>query len=30
MLVGSNRTTTLSKVPTIIRGPDGRGKTPLL
>jgi hypothetical protein len=30
MLVGTNGTTTLSKIPTIIRGKDGRGKTPLL
>jgi hypothetical protein len=30
MLVGTNRTTTLRKIPTIIRGKDGRGRTPLL
>jgi hypothetical protein len=30
MLVGTNGTTTLSKIPTIIRGKDRRGKTPLL
>jgi hypothetical protein len=30
MLVGTKRMTTLSKIPTIIRGKDGRGKTPLL
>jgi hypothetical protein len=30
MLVGTNGTTTLSKIPTIIRGKDGRGKIPLL
>ncbi len=30
MLVSTNGTTTLSKIPTIIRGKDGRGKTPLL
>jgi hypothetical protein len=30
MLVGTNRTTTLSKIPIIIRGKDGRGKAPLL
>jgi hypothetical protein len=30
ILVGTNRTTTLRKIPTIIRGNDGRGRTPLL
>jgi hypothetical protein len=30
MLVGTNRTTTLRKIPTLIRGKDGRGRTPLL
>jgi hypothetical protein len=30
ILVGTNRTTILSKIPTIIRGKDGRGKTLLL
>jgi hypothetical protein len=30
MLVGTNRTTTLRKIPTITRGKDGRGRTPLL
>jgi hypothetical protein len=30
MLAGTNGMTTLSKIPTIIRGKDGRGKTPLL
>jgi hypothetical protein len=30
MLVGINRTTTLRKIPTIIRGKDIRGRTPLL
>jgi hypothetical protein len=30
MLVGTNRTTTLRKISTIIRGKDGRGRTPLL
>jgi hypothetical protein len=30
MLVGTNGTTTLWKIPTIIRGKDGRGRTPLL
>jgi hypothetical protein len=30
MLVVTNRTTTLRKIPTIIRGKDGRGRTPLL
>jgi phosphomannomutase len=30
ILVGTNGTTTLSRIPTIIRGKDGRGKTPLL
>jgi hypothetical protein len=27
-LVGTNGTTTLRKIPTIIRGKDGRGRTP--
>jgi hypothetical protein len=30
MLVGTNRTTTLRKIPTIIRGKDGRGRISLL
>jgi hypothetical protein len=30
MLIGTNRMTTLSKIPTIIRGKDRRGKTLLL
>jgi hypothetical protein len=30
MLVGTNGTTTLRKIPTIIRGKDGRGRTQLL
>jgi hypothetical protein len=30
MLVGINGTTTLRKIPTIIRGKDGRGRTLLL
>jgi hypothetical protein len=30
MLVGTNRTTTLRKISTIIRGKDGRGRTQLL
>jgi hypothetical protein len=30
MLVGTNGMTILSNIPTIIRGKDGRGKTPLL
>jgi hypothetical protein len=30
MLVGTNGTTTLRKIPTIIRGKDGRGRIPLL
>jgi hypothetical protein len=30
MLVGTNRTTTLRKIPTIIRAKDRRGRTPLL
>jgi hypothetical protein len=30
MLVGTNRMTTLRKIPIIIRGKDGRGRTPLL
>jgi hypothetical protein len=30
MLVGINETTTLKKIPTIIREKDGRGRTPLL
>jgi hypothetical protein len=30
MLVGTNRTTTLRKILIIIRGMDGRGRTPLL
>jgi hypothetical protein len=30
MLVGTNRMTTLRKIPTIIRGKGGRGRTPLL
>jgi hypothetical protein len=30
MLVGTNGTTTLSKIPTIIRGKDERGRPPLL
>jgi hypothetical protein len=30
MLVGTNGTTALRKIPTIIRGKDGRGRTPLL
>jgi hypothetical protein len=30
MLVSTNGTTTLRKIPTIIRGKDGRGRTPLL
>jgi hypothetical protein len=30
MVVGTNRITTLRKIPTIIRGKDGRGRTPLL
>jgi hypothetical protein len=30
MLVNTNRMTTLRKIPTIIRGKDGRGRTPLL
>jgi hypothetical protein len=30
MLVGTNGTTTLRKIPTIIRGKDRRGRTPLL
>jgi hypothetical protein len=30
ILVGTNRTITLSKIPTIIIGKDGRGRTPLL
>jgi hypothetical protein len=30
MLVGTNRTTIVSKIPTIIRGKDGRGRTLLL
>jgi hypothetical protein len=29
MLVSTNGTTTLRKIPTIIRGKDGRGRTPL-
>jgi hypothetical protein len=29
MLVGTNRMTTLRKIPTIIRGKNGRGRTPL-
>jgi hypothetical protein len=30
MLVSTNGTTTLRKIPTIIRGKDRRGRTPLL
>jgi hypothetical protein len=30
MLVSTNGTTTLRKIPRIITGKDGRGKTPLL
>jgi hypothetical protein len=30
ILVGTNRMTTLRKIPIIIRGKDGRGRTPLL
>jgi hypothetical protein len=30
MLVGTNRMATLRKIPTIIRGKDIRGRTPLL
>jgi hypothetical protein len=30
MLVGTNGTTLVRKIPTIIRGKDGRGRTPLL
>jgi hypothetical protein len=30
MLVSTNRMTTLRKIPTRIRGKDGRGRTPLL
>jgi hypothetical protein len=30
MVVGTNRMTTLRRIPTIIRGKDGRRKTPLL
>jgi hypothetical protein len=30
MLVGTNETTILRKIPTIIRRKDGRGRTPLL
>jgi hypothetical protein len=30
MLVGTNEMITLIKIPTIIRGKDGRGRTPLL
>jgi hypothetical protein len=30
MLVGTKGTTTLRKIPTIIRGKDGRGRTSLL
>jgi hypothetical protein len=30
MLAGTNRMTTLRKIPTIIRGKDGRRRTPLL
>jgi hypothetical protein len=30
ILVGTNRMTTLRKIPTIIRGNDRRGRTPLL
>jgi hypothetical protein len=30
MLVGTNEMTTLRKIPRIIRGKDGRGRTPLL
>jgi hypothetical protein len=30
LLVCTNETTTLRKIPTIIRGKDGRGRTPLL
>jgi hypothetical protein len=30
MLVSTNGTTTLRKIPTIIRGKDERGRTPLL
>jgi hypothetical protein len=30
MVVGTNRTTTLRKIPTRIRGKDGRGRIPLL
>jgi hypothetical protein len=30
MLVGTHGTTTLRKIPTIIRGKDGRGRTLLL
>jgi hypothetical protein len=30
MRVGTNRMTTLRKIPTIIREKDGRGRTPLL
>jgi hypothetical protein len=30
MLFGTNRMTKLRKIPTIIRGKDGRGRTPLL
>jgi hypothetical protein len=29
MLVSTNRTTTLRKIPTLIRGKDRRGRTPL-
>jgi hypothetical protein len=29
MLVGTNKTITLKKIPTIIRGKDGRGRTML-
>jgi hypothetical protein len=30
MLVGTNGMTTMGKIPTIIRGKDGRGRIPLL
>jgi hypothetical protein len=30
MLVGTNGMTILRKIPTIIRGKDGRGRSPLL
>jgi hypothetical protein len=30
MLVGTNGMTTLRNIPTIIRGKDGRGRTPFL